>query len=78
VTSSRTSALKKAWFQAVAETTRTFFSLGREQDGWMAAIVLPWSNGRLEGTVTKVKLIKRSMFGRGSFDLLRKRILLAA
>jgi transposase len=72
-----------AWFQAVAETTledlKTFAtSLRREQEGLMAAIVLPWSNGRLEGTVTKVKLIKRSMFGRGSFDLLRKRILLAA
>jgi transposase len=71
-----------AWFQGVAETAledlKTFaVSLKREQDGLIAAIALPWSNGRLEGTVTKVKLIKRSMFGRGSFDLLRKRILLA-
>lgn len=41
-----------AWFQAVAETTledlKTFAtSLRREQEGLIAAIVLPWSNGRL-------------------------------
>jgi transposase len=71
-----------AWFHKVAETAledlKTFAtSLRREQDGLTAAIALPWSNGRIEGTVTKIKLIKRSMFGRGSFELLRKRILLA-
>jgi transposase len=72
-----------AWFRNVAETALEDFksfamSLRREQDGLMAAISLPWSNGRLEGTVTKIKLIKRSMYGRGSFELLRRRILLAA
>lgn len=71
-----------AWFHKVAETAledlKTFAtSLRREQDGLTAAIALPWSNGRVEGTVTKIKLIKRSMYGRGSFELLRKRILLA-
>jgi len=33
------------------------------------------SNGQVEG---QVKLIKRSMFGRAKFDLLRKRVLLAS
>jgi transposase len=35
-------------------------------------------NGPSEGFVNKIKLIKRQMFGRASFDLLRQRVLLAA
>lgn len=42
-----------------------------------AGIDLPWSNGLVEGKVNKLKLIKRQMYGRASFDLLRKRVLLA-
>lgn len=37
-----------------------------------------WSNGPTEGVVNRLKLIKRQMFERGSFELLRKRVLLAA
>jgi transposase len=40
-----------------------------------AALSLPFSNGQVEGQVNRLKLIKRSMYGRGSFDLLRMRIL---
>jgi len=40
-----------------------------------AGLTLPWSNGPTEGTVNKVKMIKRQMFGRAGFPLLRKRIL---
>lgn len=43
-----------------------------------AAIVLPWSNGQLEGQINRLKLIKRTMYGRASFGLLRRRILLTA
>ena len=42
-----------------------------------AGIELPWSNGMVEGKITKLKLIKRMMYGRASFALLRKRVLLA-
>lgn len=42
-----------------------------------AAFQLPWSNGMLEGHVNRVKLIKRQMYGRAAFDLLRRRVLLA-
>jgi transposase len=52
--------------------------LQRNQDALAAAIKLPWSNGATEGVVTKIKLVKRQMYGRGSFGLLRKRVLLAA
>ena len=43
-----------------------------------AAMVMPYSQGQTEGRVNKLKLIKRSMYGRGKFDLLRQRVLYAA
>ena len=41
------------------------------------AITLPWSNGQVEGQINKLKMIKRQMYGRASFDLLRKRMVLS-
>ena len=40
------------------------------------ALSLPWSNGPVEGHVNRLKFIKRMMYGRANFDLLRKRVLL--
>lgn len=34
-----------------------------------------WSNGQVEGQVNKLKMIKRQMYGRASFSLLRKRLI---
>ncbi len=34
-----------------------------------------WSNGQVEGQVNRLKYIKRMMYGRANFDLLRKRVL---
>lgn len=42
------------------------------------ALSLPYSNGPTEGHVNRVKLIKRSMYGRASFELLRNKILYRA
>jgi transposase len=39
-----------------------------------AAVELPWSNGRTEGHVNRLKLIKRKMYGRAKLDLLRIRV----
>jgi transposase len=36
------------------------------------------SNGQVEGQITKIKLVRRSMYGRGKFDLLERRVLAAA
>jgi transposase len=41
-----------------------------------AGLSLPYSNGPAEGVNTKIKLLKRQMYGRASFALLRRRILL--
>lgn len=40
-----------------------------------AALAMKWSNGQLEGQVNRLKLIKRQMYGRANFDLLRIRVL---
>jgi hypothetical protein len=37
-----------------------------------------YSNGQTEGKVNKLKCIKRQMYGRAKFDLLRQRMLLCA
>ncbi len=39
-----------------------------------AAIELPYSNGRTEGHVNRLKRIKRKMYGRAKLDLLRIRV----
>jgi transposase len=45
-------------------------------DAAIAAVTLPFHNGRTEGVNTKTKMIKRQMYGRAGFALLRHRILL--
>jgi transposase len=40
-------------------------------------LTLPHSSGPGEGNVNRIKMIKRQMYGRANFDLLRKRVLLA-
>ena len=37
---------------------------------------LPYSSGKVEGTINKIKMIKRQMYGRAGFVLLRKRVIL--
>jgi transposase len=56
------------------------FAMGfkRERSAVEAALTLPYSNGQTEGQINRLKLIKRSMYGRASFDLLRQRVLGAA
>ena len=40
-----------------------------------AALSLPWSQGQVEGQITRLKLLKRQMYGRAHFNLLRSRVL---
>ena len=41
----------------------------------LAALTLPWSNGQVEGQINRLKCLKRQMYGRASFELLRVRVL---
>lgn len=52
--------------------------LRRDKAAVAGALSEDYSNGQTEGQVTRLKLIKRSMYGRANFDLLRKRVLRAA
>ncbi|MEV8328064.1 hypothetical protein [Kitasatospora sp. NPDC056731] len=41
------------------------------------AVADTWNSGVVEGHVNRIKMLKRQMFGRAGFQLLRKRVLLA-
>jgi transposase len=52
--------------------------LQADQAAVREALRSPWSNGQVEGHVNRLKTLKRQMYGRAKFDLLRKRFLRAA
>ena len=64
------------WLQDAVDSELASFACGVRDDeaAVRAAIVEPWSNGQTEGQVTKLKLVKRQMYGRGKIDLLRARM----
>jgi transposase len=45
--------------------------VAKDEAAVRAAISLPWSNGQTEGQITKLKLVKRQMYGRAKIDLLQ-------
>jgi transposase len=49
-----------------------------DQTAVRAALTEPWSNGPTEGHITKLKLVRRQMHGRGKPDLLRARLIARA
>ncbi len=76
-------AILRRWLQEVdgsALTPLVSFAAGLRKDlaAVTAGVTLPWSSGVVEGHNTRIKLIKRMMYGRGRFDLLKKRVLLAS
>ncbi|MEV8351978.1 transposase [Streptomyces niveus] len=52
-------------------------SIDRDLTAVTAGLTLPWNSGAVEGHVNRIKMLKRQMFGRAGFALLRKRVLLA-
>ena len=51
------------------------FRLQQDYAAVRGALATEWSNGQTEGQVTRLKLIKRQMYGRAKLDLLRQRVL---
>ena len=49
--------------------------LRQDRDAVQAGLTLKWSNGVVEGHVNRLKCLKRAMYGRAKFDLLRQRVL---
>lgn len=52
--------------------------LVKDYDAVRAGLTLAWSSGAVEGNVTRIKVIKRQMYGRATFDHLRRRVLLSS
>ena len=69
-----------AWLAAARESELASFVEGitRDLDAVRTAITEPWSTSPVEGQISRLKMIKRQMYGRAGFDLLRQRVLLAA
>lgn len=64
--------LSRATTSPVASFAR---GIARDEAAVRAAITSPWSNGQAEGQITKLKLVKRQMYGRGKLDLLEARLI---
>lgn len=70
--------LERATASDVIELREFAAVLRRDQAAVDAALVYEWSNGQTEGQITKLKYLKRQMYGRASFRLLKQRVLRAA
>ena len=60
---------------AIQELQSFANGLERDKAAVLVGLTLIHSNGQVEGQVTRIKLIKRMMFGRAGFALLRQRVL---
>ncbi|TCK19807.1 transposase [Ancylobacter aquaticus] len=68
------------WLERASSSLVAAFARGvrKDQSAVAAAITSPWSNGQAEGQITKLKLVKRQMYGRGKLDLLEARLVAPA
>lgn len=60
---------------AVTPLVRFAGALRRDFAAVVAAAEIKWSSGQVEGQINRLKTIKRQMYGRAGFPLLRARVL---
>jgi transposase len=67
----------QSWIEQVKTSLVASFANGimKDHDAVAAAIESNWSNGQTEGQITKLKLVKYQMYGRGKIDLLEARVI---
>ena len=65
------------WIERARASIVASFASGvaKDEAAVRAAITLPWSNGQTEGQITRLKLVRRQMYGRGKIDLLQARLI---
>jgi transposase len=70
-------AVLDPWVERARSSLVMSFANGvlKDKAAVAAAITSPWSNGQTEGQITKLKLVKRQMYGRGNLDLLQARVI---
>jgi len=61
--------------EGLPEVTGFVVKLEQDRSAVEAALTLPYSQGQTEGQINRLKTLKRTMYGRANFDLLRKRFL---
>jgi transposase len=71
----------EGWLAAVEADDRSGLrsltaGIRNDQQAVTNGLTLHWNSGRVEGTVNKIKMTKRQMYGHAGFDLLRKRVIL--
>ena len=59
----------------IGPLVRFAFGLKKDFAAVVAAVETAWSSGQVEGQVNRLKTIKRQMYGRAGFHLLRSRVL---
>jgi transposase len=67
--------LEQASASPLQELHRFALGLRAEYAAMRAALSEPWSTGQVEGQITRLKSLKRQMYGRAHIDLLRLRVL---
>ena len=67
--------LSKTKSYNIPEVNSVISGIESDLDAVINAVELDYNNGLAEGKVNKIKMIKRIMFGRNSFELLRKKVL---
>ncbi len=74
---SKTARRLDDWLEVAKNSLVGSFANGVEKDidAVRNAIISPWSNGQTEGQITRLKLIKRQMYGRAKLDLLQARLI---
>ena len=55
--------------------SRLIPALERDAAAIEASLVTPWTTSPVEGQISRLKMIKRTMFGRAGFELLKARVL---
>ena len=64
---------------AIATPSKEFAaSLRRDIGAVQAALDLPWTTSPVEGQINRLKMLKRTMYGRAGLQFLRRRVLIDA
>ncbi|MDQ0458342.1 transposase [Rhizobium paknamense] len=74
---SKTARELDEWIEAGKNSLVGSFAGGVEKDlnAVKNANISTWSNGQTEGQITRLKLIKRQMYGRAKLDLLQAQLI---
>ena len=67
----------ESWLERARSGLVASFANGvaKDRKAVSAATTSSWSNGQTEGQITKLKLVKRQMYGRGRIELLQARVI---